>query len=315
MSFDSTAHLKQYLLQLEDRLAATNALAADADMAALVAEEATALRTEIADLQQTIQKVERGPQIVQEFASCIIELRPGAGGDEAKLWMDDLLNMYLRYAETKHLGMEMMDDHVVKIKGKAAYKLFHFESGVHRVQRVPSTEAQGRIHTSTATVAVLPELPEHAVTIREDDLEWQFYRSGGAGGQNVNKVSTAVRLTHLPTGIVVTSSQERQQAQNREYALSMLRSKLWEIEEAKRQQQLGDARSAIGHAQRAEKIRTYNFPQNRLTDHRLPHSWYDLDRRLTGDLDDIITTLTAWEAAGGQTQTVTNSDEDNDSDE
>ncbi len=297
MAFDSTQHLREHIERLTTQLDELVSLAAqDPSLASLVQEEKAVLEAEIATVQTTLQQIERG-QVADApvWNSCTIEFRPGAGGDEAKIWMQDLLLMYTRYALLKGLEAESLDEAVIKIKGKKAYPLFRFESGVHRVQRVPTTEKQGRIHTSTASVVVLPEVPEQQVETREEDLDWQFYRSGGKGGQNVNKVSTAVRLTHLPSGIVVTSSQERQQAQNRAFALSLLRAQLWEIEEEKRQSALGKARSVIGRAQRAEKIRTYNFPQNRLTDHRIPQSWHDLDRRLAGDLDDVVTALQDWE--------------------
>lgn len=297
MAFDSTQHLREHAQRLSDQLAELDLLAnQEPEMAALITEERAGIEMELRSLEETLKQIQHGHhQATPTFTSCIIEFRPGAGGDEAKIWMQDLIAMYTRYAVLKGLEVEALDEGVIKIKGKQAYPLFRFESGVHRVQRVPETERQGRIHTSTATVAVLPEIPEQQVEIREEDLDWQFYRSGGKGGQNVNKVSTAVRLTHVPTGIVVTSSQERQQAQNRAFALSLLRSQLWEIEEEKRQEALGEARSVIGRAQRAEKIRTYNFPQNRLTDHRIPQSWHDLDRRLVGDLDDVVSALQEWE--------------------
>ena len=168
------------------------------------------------------------------------------------------------------------------------YQIFKYESGVHRVQRVPETESQGRIHTSTASVAVLPEIQQNAVEIRDEDLDWQFMRAGGAGGQSVNKTSSAVRLTHVPSGIVVTSSRERKQAQNRQIALELLRSQLWEIEEEKKMAKLGKARSAIGRNMRAEKIRTYNYPQNRVTDHRINESWYNLESLVDGDLEKVL---------------------------
>ncbi len=302
MAFDSTQHLRDHLARLTDQLTELEqVVAADPQLAPLAAEERAVLEQEVKTVEDTLRQIERGHAAgAPVFNSCILEFRPGAGGDEAKIWLQDLLGMYTRYALLKGLEVESLDETVIKIKGKAAYPLFRFESGVHRVQRVPATERQGRIHTSTASVAVLPEVPEQHVEIREEDLDWQFYRAGGKGGQNVNKVSTAVRLTHVPSGIVVTASQERQQAQNREFALSLLRSQLWELEEEKRQAQLGQARSAIGRAQRAEKIRTYNFPQNRLTDHRIPQSWHDLDRRLAGDLDDVVQALQDWEASGAE---------------
>lgn len=296
MAFDSTQHLREHAQRLSDQLEELTRLAEkDPEMAPLIQEERSVVEKEIQSVQDTLRQIEHGHQVTPTFPSCIIEFRPGTGGDEAKIWMQDMIEMYTRYADLKGLEVESLDEAVIKIKGKQAYPLFRFESGVHRVQRVPATERQGRIHTSTATVAVLPEIPEQGVEIREEDLDWQFYRSGGKGGQNVNKVSTAVRLTHIPTGLVVTSSQERQQAQNRAFALSLIRSQLWEIQEEKRQAALGEARSVIGRARRSEKIRTYNFPQNRLTDHRIPQSWHDLDRRLAGDLDDVVSALQQWE--------------------
>lgn len=239
--------------------------------------------------------------IGQNPTNCIIEIRPGAGGDEASIWANDLFRMYIRFAEKIGLKIEILDDTVVKMKGKTTwfeedeltlpYDIFKYESGVHRVQRVPETEAQGRVHTSTASVAVLPEVSAQAVSVRNEDLDWQFVRAGGAGGQNVNKVNSAVRLTHIPTGIVVTARRERTQAANREIALGLLRSQLWEVEEEKRLSAIGEARSAIGRAQRAEKIRTYNYPQNRVTDHRINESWYDLDQIIEGKLEDVVLAL------------------------
>jgi peptide chain release factor 1 len=239
----------------------------------------------------------------EEIVNCVIEVRQGAGGDEAKIWANDLVRMYMRFLETTRLKFEMLDELVFKVKGRAsfpapdaegsevvltAYELFKYESGVHRVQRVPTTEAQGRIHTSTASLAVIPEVKKTAVEIKDSDLEWQFMRAGGAGGQNVNKVNSAARLTHIPTGISVSSRQERSQAQNREIALEMLRGQLWEIQEEARVTAEGNARSAIGRAQRAEKIRTYNYPQNRVTDHRIGRSWYNLESIMEGNLKDVL---------------------------
>ncbi len=221
----------------------------------------------------------------------ILEIRGATGGDEAKIWANDLVRMYSRYAITKGWTVQSLDDGVIRIKGLSAFSLLQFEAGVHRVQRIPNTERYGRIHTSTATVAVLPEIAENQIYINPSDLQWDFYRSGGHGGQNVNKVSTAVRLTHKPTGTVTTASQERFQEQNRRIALNMLRSKLWEIEEEKRLLEIGGARSAIGRGMRSEKIKTYNFAQNRLTDHRINKSWHDLEKIIDGKLDKVITTL------------------------
>ena len=222
----------------------------------------------------------------------ILEIRPGPGGDEAKLWADDLLRMYSKYANFKNWKVNFIDDHVLKISGQDCYKAFKNEAGVHRVQRVPVTEKRGRIHTSTASVAVLVEVPETSVAINPNDLEWSFYRASSKGGQNVQKVSTAVRLTHRPTGIVVTCEQERFQEQNRVFALELLRAKLWEQEELKKEGVMADYRSAIGRGMRAEKIRTYNFPQNRVTDHRLGKSWHNLETIIDGDLNKIVESFT-----------------------
>ncbi len=295
MSYDSTQHLHDYVTQLETQLNDLEALAeSDPDMKPLVQEEAKTLQKQIDELKGTIDSIENEIQVTVH-ENCILEFRPGAGGDEAKLWMEEMMGMYTRYAQLKKLKIEPLDTAVLKIIGKKAWDTFRFESGVHRVQRVPETESSGRIHTSTASVAVIPEIPDTDIEIREEDLSWQFARAGGAGGQNVNKVNTAVYLTHQPSGIMVHARQERSQEQNRQVALTLLRGRLWELEEEKRLKEIGDARSAIGSAARAEKIRTYNFPQNRLTDHRIPQSWHDLDRRLVGDLDDVIEALKAWE--------------------
>ena len=292
--------------QLKQQLAETEALLADPDMAQLAKDEINRLQQQIGELEQAAAALDLATQNENaEFSAeaprgnCTIELRGGAGGDEAKNWASEILRMYLRFAETHRLKTEFIDDLVVKFIGSAtlggrplsAYEIFQFESGVHRVQRVPTTEAAGRIHTSTASVAVLPEIPAHVITIREEDLEWQFMRAGGAGGQNVNKTNSAVRLTHRPSGIVVTSRQEKQQQQNRQIALQLLRAQLWEIMEEERLKKLGNARLLIGRAQRAEKIRTYNFPQNRITDHRTKQSWYSLDTMIEGDLEGMLISL------------------------
>ncbi|HLE48535.1 MAG TPA: peptide chain release factor-like protein [Patescibacteria group bacterium] len=217
-----------------------------------------------------------------------IEIRGATGGDEAKNWGSDLLRMYMRYSVKKGWKITPIGDLSVAISAPHVFDLLKNESGVHRVQRVPSTEKRGRIHTSTATVAVLPEIKETDIHINPQDLEIQFYRSGGHGGQNVNKVSTAVRLTHKPSGIVVTASEERFQEQNREIAMSLLRSRLWEKAELEKERTVAGYRSAIGRGFRAEKIRTYNFPQGRITDHRIKKSWHNLEMILDGDLDKIL---------------------------
>jgi len=223
----------------------------------------------------------------------IMEIRGAAGGDEAKIWAEDLLRMYLRFAEKKGWKTQVISKGVLLIKGLNSYPLLKNETGVHRVQRIPTTEKRGRIHTSTATVVTLPEIPENELRINPRDLDWQFYRASSHGGQNVQKVSTAVRLTHRPTGIVVTCEQERFQEQNRILALELLRAKLWEQEELKKESTIAGYRSAIGRGMRAEKIRTYNFPQNRVTDHRLGKSWHNLETIVDGDLNKIVEGFTS----------------------
>jgi len=218
----------------------------------------------------------------------IIEIRPGVGGEEAKIWADDLLRMYFRFAEKQGWKAEIIQSGVLRIVGPQAYEKLKNESGVHRVQRIPKTERYGRIHTSTATVVVLPEIEETEIKINPADLRWEFYRASSQGGQNVQKVNTAVRLTHLPTGIVVNCEKERFQEQNRQMALKILRTKLWEQEELKKEQTIAGYRSVIGRGMRAEKIRTYNFPQNRVTDHRRGKSFYNLEEVIDGHLEKII---------------------------
>lgn len=217
-----------------------------------------------------------------------LEIRGATGGDEAKLWGGDLLRMYIRFAGKKDWKVFQITENSIKITGPAVFDLIKYEAGVHRVQRVPVTERRGRIHTSTATVAVLPEIKESEVQINPQDLEWQFTRAGGHGGQNVNKVSTAVRLVHKPSGIVVEAREERFQEQNRQIALSLLRSKLWEKQEEEKLRTIAGYRSVIGRGMRSEKIRTYNFPQDRVTDHRLGKSWGKLENIMDGNLDKIV---------------------------
>jgi peptide chain release factor 1 len=277
---------------LQKRIDEAQTMAQDPEMAMLVQEEILQLKEQQAALLQAADAIssakERNNTQSLSFSNCTLEIRPGAGGDEAKIWVQDLLRMYSRYATLKGWKTEELDEGVIKFISKNAFESLKFEGGVHRVQRVPATEAQGRIHTSTASIAVLPEIPASVVDIKEDELDWQFTRAGGHGGQNVNKVSSAVRLTHKPSGLVVESRRERHQARNRELALEILRAKLWEIEEEKREREIGGARSVIGRAMRAEKIRTYNYPQNRVTDHRIHKSWYALETIMEGNLQDIV---------------------------
>lgn len=222
-----------------------------------------------------------------EPQTAYLEIRGATGGDEAKLWGADLLRMYIRYAVKKNWKVIQMDDKTIRIAGPGVFDLLKNESGVHRVQRVPTTEKRGRIHTSTATVAVLPEIKENEVQINQGDLEWSFTTGGGHGGQNVNKVATAVRLVHKPTGIVAEAREERFQEQNRQIALSLLRAKIWEKQEEEKLKTIAGYRSRIGKGMRSEKIRTYNFPQDRVTDHRLGKSWGKLELIVDGDLDKV----------------------------
>ena len=223
-----------------------------------------------------------------ENQTLYLEIRGATGGDEAKLWGADLLRMYSRYASLKGWKLIQIADLIIKITGPGAFNALKNESGVHRVQRVPTTEKRGRIHTSTATVVVLPEIRESEVYINPSDLDWQFTRAGGHGGQNVNKVSTAVRLVHKPSGTIVEAREERFQQQNREIALSLLRSRLWEKAEEEKVKTIAGYRSVIGRGMRAEKIRTYNFPQDRVTDHRLGKSWGQLENIVNGNLDKVV---------------------------
>ncbi len=216
-----------------------------------------------------------------------MEFRAGPGGEEAKIWAMDLLRMYSRYAVIMGWKIDQLDDTVLRVKGLYVFTKLQYEAGTHRVQRIPTTEKHGRIHTSTATIAVLPDVPENEVNIRTEDIAWEFYRAGGKGGQNVNKVSSAVRLRHTPSGIVVQCQNERDQFQNRAVALSMLRAKLWEKQLMEREQAANDQRSVIGRGMRAEKIRTYNYAQNRVTDHRINKSWHNLEDIIEGKMQKI----------------------------
>jgi peptide chain release factor 1 len=238
----------------------------------------------------------------------IVEIRAGTGGDEAGLFAADLYRMYTRYAQNRRWDTEIITSSdaglggfkeiIFEVNGKGAFSRFKYERGVHRVQRVPATEASGRIHTSTATVAVLPKADEVEVDINPADLRIDIYHSGGAGGQNVNKVATAVRLTHLPTGIVVTCQDERSQLKNKNKAMAVLRARLLEGERVKREEaEVQERRSQVGSGERAEKIRTYNFPQDRLTDHRIGITMHNLPKILGGDLDSLIDTLATEDQA------------------
>ncbi len=242
------------------------------------------------------------PKDKKDEKNAIVEIRAGTGGEEAALFAKDLFRMYSRYAERMGWKVRVVDSHptdlggfkeiVSVIEGNGVYGMLKFESGVHRVQRVPTTESGGRIHTSTATVAVLPEVDEVDITIDNNEIKMEFYNASGPGGQNVNKVATAVRLIHIPTGIVVTCQEERSQYQNRLRAMEILRAKIYSIEKEKRDKELKQTRrSQIGTGERSEKIRTYNFPQNRVTDHRINLTSYNLDQVMDGYLDTFIDKL------------------------
>jgi peptide chain release factor 1 len=279
----------------------------DADLKAMAEEEVTQLQEQIAQMESNI-KVLLVPKDPRDDKNVIVEIRAGTGGDEAGIFAADLFRMYSRYAENHNWKSELLSSNetgvggfkevIFMVKGKGAYSRMKYESGVHRVQRVPITESQGRIHTSTATVAVLPEVGEVEVDIPDKDIEIDVYKSQGAGGQNVQKNATAVRIHHLPTGMIVQCQDERSQLQNRLRAMSILRARLYELEQEKQHnEQTATRRSQVGSGERSEKIRTYNFPQNRVTDHRINLTSYQLDSVLNGDLDEFIDELTTRDQA------------------
>jgi len=220
----------------------------------------------------------------------LVEVRPGPGGDEARIWASDLIRMYSKFATKNGWKVKSIGETALKITGPDAFKLLKNEGGVHRVQRVPTTEKRGRIHTSTASVAVLQEIPKNEVIINPSDIEWEFFRASSHGGQNVQKVSSAARAKHKPTGISVACQEERTQEQNRENALALLRIKIWEKQEAEKMAKFADYRSVIGGALRSEKIRTYNYAQNRVTDHRIKKK-FRLEDIIEGKLGKIIQKL------------------------
>lgn len=279
----------------------------DEEVAELARDEASGLRERVEELESEIE-IALLPKDATEHADAIVEIRAGAGGDEAGLFAAELLRMYQRYAENRGWRSEIVDindtgvggikEATFQVEGEGAYTRLKHESGVHRVQRVPVTESGGRIHTSTATVAVLPKAEEIDVEIKPDDLRIDIFHAGGHGGQNVNKVATAVRITHIPTGIVVQSQRERSQNQNRLLAMEVLRARIWDRELRRQQEAISaDRRAQVGTGDRSEKIRTYNFPQSRVTDHRIGLTVHNLSAALEGDLDEFIDALLREEQA------------------
>jgi peptide chain release factor 1 len=253
-------------------------------------------------------KIELLPKDETELADAVVEVRAGAGGDEAGLFAAEVFRMYQRYSETRKWKLKVLSQNdtgvgglkevTFEIEGERAYQRLHLESGVHRVQRVPTTESQGRIHTSTATVVVMPKAEEVDVQIEDNDLKIDVFHSGGAGGQNVNKVATAIRITHLPSGLVVQCQNERSQLQNKQQAMEILRSRLWDMEIRKQQEEISVNRKAqVGTGDRSEKIRTYNFPQSRITDHRIGYTSHQMQNVLSGELDGFIDALLQEEQA------------------
>ena len=275
----------------------------DEELRALAKEELSGLEKKKEELTRRL-KLMLLPKDPNDERNIILEIRAGAGGEESAIFAAELFRMYTRYAERRGWKVEILSANptgldgykevIAMIKGKGAYSRFKYESGVHRVQRVPETESSGRIHTSTVTVAILPEADDVEIEIKDDEVRIDTYRASGHGGQNVNKVETAVRITHLPTGIVVTCQDEKSQHKNREKAMKILRSRLYDMKLREQQEKIAsERRQQVGTGERSEKIRTYNFPQNRVTDHRIGLTLYKLGEILDGELDELTDTLIA----------------------
>ena len=294
---------KKVLQQLND----AEAMLSDPEMKELAEEDIKSAKEQIPKLEEEL-KILLIPKDPDDDRNIICEIRGGAGGDEAALFAGTLFRMYSMYAERKHWKIEVLNENETglggykeisfMVTGKGAYSRLKFESGVHRVQRVPETEASGRIHTSTATVAVLPVVEDVQIEINPADIKLEVFRASGAGGQHVNKTSSAVRLIHVPTGIVAECQTERSQTQNREYAMKLLKSRLYGKEKQEQDSKLAkERRSQVGSGDRSEKIRTYNYPQGRITDHRIGFSIYQMEDFLNGNLDEMIDNLTAADRA------------------
>jgi len=273
----------------------------DNELKQLAEEENKEKKAKAEKLAQEIQEI-ISPQDPNDKRNAIMEIRAGAGGDEASLFAADLFRMYTHYSENKGFKVEILSlnnneiggykEIIAQISGKDVYKILKFESGVHRVQRIPTTEKSGRIHTSTVTVAIMPEAEEVEVSIEPKDLKIDVYRSSGPGGQSVNTTDSAVRITHIPSGTIVTCQDQKSQHKNKEKALKILKTRILAHEKEKQLKESGELRSSqVGSGDRSEKIRTYNYPQNRITDHRIPKTWHNLDKAIEGELDDIIQSL------------------------
>ena len=293
--------------KVKQELAEAEEMMKDPEMRELAEEEAKEDREKLPKLEEEL-KLLLIPKDPDDNKNIICEIRAGAGGEEAALFAGTLFRMYSMYAERKHWKLEILNENETglggykeisfMVTGKGVYSRLKFESGVHRVQRVPETEASGRIHTSTATVAVLPVVEDVQININPADIKLEVFRSSGAGGQHVNKTSSAVRLIHIPTGVVAECQTERSQTQNREYAMKLLQSRLYEKEKQERDSKLANERkSQVGSGDRSEKIRTYNYPQGRITDHRIGFSIYQMEDFLNGNLDEMIDNLTAADRA------------------
>ena len=295
-------YLKEQIKKIDRKIAEAKKLLSDSSLAALAEEEIKKLEEEKRVLQSSIEQRGSSANTELDTHNVIVEIRAAAGGAEAGLFASDLYRMYTRFAErqswrTEQLsinegGIGNIKEAIFRISGPGVYGKLKYESGVHRVQRVPATESSGRIHTSTATVAVLPEIEDKEFHLNPDDIKLETFRASGHGGQNVQKVESAVRLTHIPTGIVASCQSERSQFQNKERALSILRARVFEQEQAQKKESIDSTRKLqLGTGDRSEKIRTYNFPQDRITDHRIGKSWHHIEGILDGDLEPIIKDL------------------------